>query len=153
MGSDQALANERRCGRVEEFHREIPGRSTIGGALPGIEYRRCPSGAFGRCNNRYNNVAVLERTKAAAGVSAKNGGACVKTAVQSARRIQEGPGTDAAQSIAAAVGQQQNKETGNGNSTYSGSCFCGAVQFTVTGEPAAMGIAIAIRAESGRRGP
>lgn len=26
----------------------------------------------------------------------------------------------------------------NGN-TYTGSCFCGAVQFTVTGEPAAMG--------------
>lgn len=25
------------------------------------------------------------------------------------------------------------------DSTYSGSCFCGAVQFTVTGEPAAMG--------------
>jgi hypothetical protein len=25
------------------------------------------------------------------------------------------------------------------NSTYSGSCFCGAVQFTVTGEPVAMG--------------
>ena len=23
--------------------------------------------------------------------------------------------------------------------TYKGSCFCGAVQFTVTGEPAAMG--------------
>jgi len=23
--------------------------------------------------------------------------------------------------------------------TYQGSCFCGAVQFTVTGEPAAMG--------------
>ena len=25
------------------------------------------------------------------------------------------------------------------NKTYKGSCFCGAVQFTVTGEPAAMG--------------
>lgn len=25
------------------------------------------------------------------------------------------------------------------NSTYKGSCFCGSVQFTVTGEPAAMG--------------
>jgi hypothetical protein len=25
------------------------------------------------------------------------------------------------------------------SSTYSGSCFCGAVQFTVTGDPAAMG--------------
>jgi hypothetical protein len=25
------------------------------------------------------------------------------------------------------------------NSTYNGSCFCGAVQFTVTGEPVAMG--------------
>ncbi len=27
----------------------------------------------------------------------------------------------------------------NGDRTYKGSCFCGAVQFTVTGEPAAMG--------------
>ena len=27
----------------------------------------------------------------------------------------------------------------SGEKTYQGSCFCGAVEFTVTGEPAAMG--------------
>jgi hypothetical protein len=32
-------------------------------------------------------------------------------------------------------------------------CFCGAVQFTVTGEPVSMGIVIAIRAAIGRRLP
>ena len=37
--------------------------------------------------------------------------------------------------------------------SYDGSCFCGAVQFTVTGEPSAWAIVIAIRAAIGRRLP
>ena len=36
---------------------------------------------------------------------------------------------------------------------YSGRCFCGAVEISVVGKPAAMGIATANRAERGRRAP
>jgi hypothetical protein len=37
--------------------------------------------------------------------------------------------------------------------TYKGTCFCGAVELTVSGEPVAAGSVIARRAAVGRRRP
>ena len=37
------------------------------------------------------------------------------------------------------VEQRSSAARGPGAKTYQGSCFCGAVQFSLTGEPAAMG--------------
>jgi hypothetical protein len=77
-------------------------------------------------------------------VSANDGGVCIKSAIRPSRKIQ--PSAEAQNPLrlnscppgsipGGAIKETEMEKTRD----YSGLCFCGAVQFSVSGEPAAMG--------------